>query len=402
MTAGMLCLGSVGLSGVENVLKSVGTVLSASAEETAETERVPVGTGTTTVRVGTGTTQLEYQAFDDDTVEITDCDNEAAGELEIPAEIDGKPVTSIGDGAFSVCSGLTKITIPNGVTSIGDYAFSDCSGLTKITIPNGVTSIRDGAFSNCSGLTEITIPDSVTSIGDNAFSDCSGLTEITIPDSVTSIRAGTFSNCSGLTEITIPDSVTSIGGSTFLKTPWLTAKQAENPLVIVNHILIDGKTCTGAVSIPNGVTSIGDYAFYDCTNLTIYGYTGSYAETYAKENDIPFVSLGNITTTETTTTTIETTVTTTTETMVTTKTTTTTTKQDSETPTVIYGDITLDGRVDITDAVLLNKFCSGAVILNDAAKLNSDCDGDGDITGNDAVALLQFLVQIVQKLPYTA
>ena len=310
MTAGMLCLGSVGLSGVENVLKSVGTVLSASAEETAETERVPVGTGTTTVRVGTGTTQLEYQAFDDDTVEITDCDNEAAGELEIPAEIDGKPVTSIGDGAFSVCSGLTKITIPNGVTSI-----------------------RDGAFSNCSGLTEITIPDSVTSIGDNAFSDCSGLTEITIPDSV---------------------------------------------------------------------TSIGDYAFYDCTNLTIYGYTGSYAETYAKENDIPFVSLGNITTTETTTTTIETTVTTTTETMVTTKTTTTTTKQDSETPTVIYGDITLDGRVDITDAVLLNKFCSGAVILNDAAKLNSDCDGDGDITGNDAVALLQFLVQIVQKLPYTA
>ena len=92
MTAGMLCLGSVGLSGVENVLKSVGTVLSASAEESAETERVPVGTGTTTVRVGTGTTQLEYQAFDDDTVEITDCDNEAAGELEIPAEIDGKPV----------------------------------------------------------------------------------------------------------------------------------------------------------------------------------------------------------------------------------------------------------------------------------------------------------------------
>ena len=355
-TAGVLCLGSAGVTGLQNTLESVGTVLSVSAEGTDETERVPVSTGTTTVRVGTGTTQLEYQAFDDDTVEITDCDNEAAGELEIPAEIDGKPVTSIGDGAFSVCSGLTKITIPNGVTSI-----------------------RDGAFSNCSGLTEITIPDSVTSIG----------------------------------------------GSTFLKTPWLTAKQAENPLVIVNHILIDGKTCTGAVSIPNGVTSIGDdafyncsglteitipdnvtsigdYAFYDCTNLTIYGYTGSYAETYAKENDIPFVSLGNITTTETTTTTIETTVTTTTETMVTTKTTTTTTKQDSETPTVIYGDITLDGRVDITDAVLLNKFCSGAVILNDAAKLNSDCDGDGDITGNDAVALLQFLVQIVQKLPYTA
>ena len=308
-TAGVLCLGSAGVTGLQNTLESVGTVLSVSAEGTDETERVPVSTGTTTVRVGTGTTQLEYQAFDDDTVEITDCDNEAAGELEIPAEIDGKPVTSIGDGAFSSCSSLTEITIPDSVTSIGYSAFFCCASLTNITIP-----------------------DSVTSIGDSAFYCCDSLTNITIPDSV---------------------------------------------------------------------TSIGDYAFYDCTNLTIYGYTGSYAETYAKENDIPFVSLGNITTTETTTTTIETTVTTTTETMVTTKTT-TTTKQDSETPTVIYGDITLDGRVDITDAVLLNKFCSGAVILNDAAKLNSDCDGDGDITGNDAVALLQFLVQIVQKLPYTA
>ena len=235
-----------------------------------------------------------------------------------------------------------------------------------------------------------------------------------------------FVGCSSLTEITIPDSVTSIGSYAFEETPWLTAKQAKDPLVIVNHILINGKTCTGAVSIPNGVTSIGDdafyncsglteitipdnvtsigdYAFYDCTNLTIYGYTGSYAETYAKENDIPFVSLGNITTTETTTTTIETTVTTTTETMVTTKTTTTTTKQEfRNTYRPFMATLPLNGRVDITDAVLLNKFCSGAVILNDAAKLNSDCDGDGDITGNDAVALLQFLVQIVQKLPYTA
>ena len=170
----------------------------------------------------------------------------------------------------------------------------------------------------------------------------------------------------------------------------------------IGRATFSGCSSLTAITIPDSVWIIESYAFSDCDNLTIYGYTDSYAETYAKENDIPFVSLGNITTTETTTTTIETTVTTTTETMVTTKTTTTTTKQDSETPTVIYGDITLDGRVDITDAVLLNKFCSGAVILNDAAKLNSDCDGDGDITGNDAVALLQFLVQIVQKLPYTA
>ena len=175
MTAGMLCLGSVVLSGVENVLKSVGTVLSASAEETAETERVPVGTGTTTVRVGTGTTQLEYEVYNDDTVGITNCDNDAAGELEIPAEIDRKPVTSIGNSAFYYCDSLTEITIPDSVTSIGGGAFGDCSSLTTIMIPNGVTSIGGESFSDCTSLTEITIPDSVTRIWDFTFSGCTSI-----------------------------------------------------------------------------------------------------------------------------------------------------------------------------------------------------------------------------------
>lgn len=187
-----------------NVLKSVGTVLSASAEETAETERVPVGTGTTTVRVGTGTTQLEYEVYNDDTVGITNCDNDAAGELEIPAEIDGKPVTSIGGGAFGGCSSLTTIMIPNGVTSIGGESFSECTSLTEITIPDSVTRIWDFAFSGCTSLRKITIPDSVTSIEELAFSGCSSLAEITIPDSV--VHIGTLA---------------------FDGTPWLEAKQAE-------------------------------------------------------------------------------------------------------------------------------------------------------------------------------
>ena len=81
------------------------------------------------------------------------------------------------------------------VTSIGSYAFSDCSGLTSITIPNSVTSIGAGAFYWCTDLTSITIPDSVTSIGNNAFSGCSGLTSITIPNSVTSIGNDAFDGC---------------------------------------------------------------------------------------------------------------------------------------------------------------------------------------------------------------
>ncbi len=87
-------------------------------------------------------------------------------------------VTSIGASAFSSCSGLTSITIPEGVTSIGGHAFQYCSGLTSITIPKSVTSIGYSAFFGCSGLTSITIPESVTKIGESAFSGCTNLAAI--------------------------------------------------------------------------------------------------------------------------------------------------------------------------------------------------------------------------------
>ena len=123
--------------------------------------------------------------------------------------------TSIGSSAFSECSSLTSITIPDGVTSIGNSAFHDCYRLTSITIPNSVTSIEGWAFHECSNLTSVTIGNGVTSIGMGAFFGCSSLTSITIPDGVTSIGDNTFTFCSSLTSITIPDSVTSIGQQAF-------------------------------------------------------------------------------------------------------------------------------------------------------------------------------------------
>ena len=121
---------------------------------------------------------LTYKNYGDFIV-ISDCDMSVT-EVVIPSEIEGVPVTSIGNYAFNGCSSLTSIIIPDSVTSIGDSAFYRCSGLTSITIPDGVTSIGNKAFERCSGLTSIIIPDGVISIGDCTFLGCSCLTSITI------------------------------------------------------------------------------------------------------------------------------------------------------------------------------------------------------------------------------
>ena len=164
--------------------------------------------------------QLKYYKYSDHIV-IEACD-ESATEVEIPSLIEGLPVTNIADKAFVLCTSLTSVIVPDSITSIGNWTFYDCKSLKSITIPDSVTSIGGSAFYGCTGLTSVSIPDSVTSIGGNAF----------------------------------------------YETQWLKERQAENPLVVVNGILIDGTACHGDIIIPDSVTSIGGYAFHYCTSLT--------------------------------------------------------------------------------------------------------------------------------------
>ena len=103
----------------------------------------------------------------------------AGGDVVVPAEIDGLPVTTIEDRAFGYRSGLTSITLGNSVTTIGDAAFAGCTSLTSITLPDSVTTIGGSAFAGCTGLTSITLPDSFTTIGRKAFYGCTSLTRRT-------------------------------------------------------------------------------------------------------------------------------------------------------------------------------------------------------------------------------
>ena len=222
---------------------------------------------------------LAFFLKDDGTYAVEIGQAKYLSKIEIPATYKGKAVTEVGSFDSKI---LEEITIPNSVIVICKSAFSGCTALTSVTIPDGVTSIGDNAFEYCTSLTSITIPDSVTSIGDNAFRSCDALTSITIPDSVTSIGDSAFEYCTSLTSITIPDSVTSIGDNAFRSCDALTSVHItdlaawcninfisfySNPLYYAHNLYLNGNLVT-ALTIPDGVTSIGDSALRYCTSLT--------------------------------------------------------------------------------------------------------------------------------------
>jgi len=210
----------------------------------------------------------------------------AGGSVTIPAQINGMPVTRIGQQVFQSHSSLTGVTIPDSVTSIGCWAFRDCTRLTSITIGNSVTDILEGAFRNCTSLTSITIPDSVTKIyGDyyygGVFEGCTSLASVTIGNSVISIGESAFADCTRLASVTIPDSVTDIGEGAFRNCASLnaiTVDAGNSAYSSQDGVLYNNNKTTliqypagkqGSIfTIPNSVTSIWIYAFYSCTSLT--------------------------------------------------------------------------------------------------------------------------------------
>ena len=245
--------------------------------------------------------------------------------VEIPAEINGKPVTSIdqysfyqktmtsvtipdtvkkiGESAFYECKNLKNVHIPDSVTDLEPYSFGDCYALASFNIPKGITEIPAYAF-EWANITSLDIPDNITKIGEGAFGFCENVTSLTIPDSVTEIGEKAFQSCKGLKSFEVPKNVTKLSGNAFMSSGITTLTVSpENPvydsrdncnavietdtdkLIIgiygtkipetirtIGSHAFESSHELSTLEIPVGVTTIEDYAFDECgslANLTI-------------------------------------------------------------------------------------------------------------------------------------
>ena len=205
---------------------------------------------------------------------------------------------SIAGGAFGGEENLSKIILPNSLTYIGEEAFYCCENLNDFVIPNSLKSIGDHAFFECTNLINIIIPDSVEYIGASAFYGCWDLTNIVLGKGLNRINSSTFSYCTGLTSITIPDNINYIASEAFED-----CYQLDNISISDNIFLIDADAFRNTKwyeNQPDGVVYIGNFVYSykgempeKIKDFKIYGYKGTAAETYAKNNGFKFVALSN-------------------------------------------------------------------------------------------------------------
>ena len=256
-------------------------------------------------------------------------DGSFAGFTNVESIILPDTLEVIGRGALAECSSLKELKIPNSVKKIEDNAFENCSELTNFVMPDSVTSIGNNTFSNCTAIDKIVLPSKLTSLGYRVFTNCNAeitfpaslkyipelgsdaVRKVTIPEGVETIGYQAFCSCSNLTEITLPSTIKNIESEAFEGTGIISFNYPQNIKYIPNSAFAN--TSLKEFSVPESVTEINDYAFGNCKkltkisipksvtyigsdvfkycrNLTIYGYKDSTAESYAKANNIKFVS----------------------------------------------------------------------------------------------------------------
>lgn len=243
----------------------------------------------------------------------------------IPSTIDGEPVISIGNTTFYNNKSIQTVIIPEGVTEIGDFSFKLCTSLSSVTFPSTVTNIGDSAFYSCSKLSIIQFPDALETIGPYAFSNCDSLStvnfnegllnigyrafegcytleSVVFPGSLEGLGAASFSSCSSLKSVIINSGLTSILTATFARCGDLTFVSIPNTVTSLGLNSFQYCHSLEFFYIPSSITSIGEYSFnannsaseeeaIRLENLIIQAVAGSYAETYAIEKGIPYVTV---------------------------------------------------------------------------------------------------------------
>lgn len=219
---------------------------------------------------------------------------------------------TFGDSCFNGCTNLKSAVIHATKTSMGNNMFNGCTSLESVVLPADKSNLEEGMFRECISLKEIILSDTLQTIGNYAFYNCDALTSINIPEELTSIGYQAFYDCDALTAVHIPDSVVSLGTDVFYSCDALKDVSLGLGLSVISANTFYGCASMETIVIPYYVTELGNYSFKNCTSLTsvtmprglikigtevfsyprkmtIYGISGTYAEEYAKANNITFV-----------------------------------------------------------------------------------------------------------------
>lgn len=307
---------------------------------------------------------LTYEVSGNEII-ITDCDDSANGKIEIPKEIDSKPVTCIGAMAFYRCQSIESVVVPDSVFTIGDRAFTGCYALSTVDMSDNVTSIGASAFDECVALESIDLTDSITVIGESAFYSCSKLKEITIPAGVESLM-GTFGNCIALKEVTVPSKVKIVGYHTFSYCRGLESVVFEEGVTELYDYAVVGCNSLKSVTLPSTIEKIGLRAFAEDVQLEDVYFNGTQEEweaiEFAEGND-PLLNA-----------TIH-----------------------FAAPEAAKGDIDGDGKINSSDALKILRHSVGSELLCEEKIKCADVDPDGIINSSDALRVLQYAVGKITK-----
>lgn len=281
-------------------------------------------------------------------------------QIRIPALCQSKPIVKINNDTFLNKSTLTYVEIPATIEAIGMNAFYGCSSLSEITIPASVKEIGPNAFYGCNSLEKLIFR------GDSELKE---------------IPQNTFNRCSSITTVALPEKLTSLGRNAFF-----------------------GCTSLAAVTIGPYVTSIDTSAFKNCPNLTIFGWNDTYAQQFASENNITFISFGDyIYPTEptepapTTPDEIPTEPEVTSPDQIPTEPSTPDTEPTETDPTkypegktYLIGDADLSGKINIKDATLIQKYAADLSNLDRTQLFLANCNGEGGVNVKDATQIQKY------------